>query len=404
MPAKRPKAKPQRVVSYGILCLLLRPYLRVAYHFHRPRQFPPLPLGPVVLLANHASNLDFLYAVATLWPKRFNIVVSSYFFNDVRLARLFRFFRCIQREQFRSDVASIADMRSVIAQGGSLLIYPEGEVNGIGRGDPAPESIARLCKLLGVPVYAIRTYGGYMTRPKWNPKIRRGKVEAVVEPVATGEEAASLSQDALYQLISRAIFVDEYEWQRNAMAPFPLKNPAEGLEDLLYLCPRCGAEYATRTEGNQLFCTACGNRGVMDVFGFLSPAGSDCAIPETVPEWVELQRQALRWEISREDFCLKADTYLQFHFDSRSVLHTDVGEGVVSLTRQSLSYTGSCQGEQVNLCFPAASIYKLPFSMGKQFDVPNSERLISMRLKNGQMVEKFVLAMPLVYEMTKNTP
>ena len=52
---------------------------------------------------------------------------------------------------------SIARMKNTIEMGESLLIYPEGEVNGTGRTAPFSDSIAKLAKLLKAPLYAART-------------------------------------------------------------------------------------------------------------------------------------------------------------------------------------------------------------------------------------------------------
>lgn len=180
---------------------------------------------------------------------------------------------CVRKEQFTADVAAIRDMRALVSAGGSILLYPEGEVNGTGRTGAFPESTARLCKLLKAPVYAVRTKGSYLTRPKWGPSRRRGRVETDVTLVATAEELLTLSNEALYTRIQAGMFQDEYAWQAQTRVPFHAKNPAEGLHLMLYRCPKCGREFAMRTEGNAIFCTACGNRGLMDGYGFLSPAG-----------------------------------------------------------------------------------------------------------------------------------
>ena len=78
---KRPdKVKPQPPVLYGLIALLLRPYLRLRYGFHRPKSLPIRgERGPVTVLGNHASNIDFLFAIAALYPKRLNFLVSAYF-------------------------------------------------------------------------------------------------------------------------------------------------------------------------------------------------------------------------------------------------------------------------------------------------------------------------------------
>ena len=195
--AVKPHIKP----VYDMIMLLLRPYLWLKYRFRVPKDIPALPDGPIVLLGSHTGNLDFLFALATLRQKRFHAVVAAHFYRNRRIAWLLNLFRCIKKEQFRADVESIARMKNTIEMGESLLIYPEGEVNGTGRTAPFSDSIAKLAKLLKAPLYAARTHGGYFTRPKWNPVQRRGKVETEIELIATAEEVKSLSMNELYARI-----------------------------------------------------------------------------------------------------------------------------------------------------------------------------------------------------------
>ena len=163
-----------------------------------------------------------------LYPKRMNFLVSAHFFDQKPLCYLLRFVQCVRKEQFATDVAAIRDMRSLVTAGGNILLYPEGEVNGTGRTGIFQESTARLCKLLRVPVYAVRTKGSYLTRPKWGPSRRRGRVETEVTRIATAEELAALSNEALDARIREGIFHDEYAWQAQARIPFHAKAPAEG--------------------------------------------------------------------------------------------------------------------------------------------------------------------------------
>lgn len=394
--AVKPHIKP----VYDLLTLLLVPYLRLKYRFRAPRDIPALPAGPIVLLGSHTGNLDFLFALATLRKKRFHGVVAAYFFRNRRIAWLLNLLRCIKKEQFRADVESIARMKNTIDMGESVLIYPEGEVNGTGRTAPFSDSIAKLAKLLKAPLYAARTHGGYFARPKWNPVQHRGNVEIEIELIATADEVKALSTGELYRRMEEKLFVDDYAWQKQRMIPFfkNCKNPAKGLENLLYLCPKCGGECTTRTEGNEIYCTRCGNRGTMDEYGFLHPLDGSCVIPQMVPDWVELEREALRREIADDGFSLSAPCYLQYHIDPKTTAYTDVGRGTATLTHKQLIYEGTAEGKPIRYEFPLEGIYKFPFNMGSQFDVPNAERLISIRPQNGQINEKFVLALPLIHE------
>ncbi|HOG00427.1 MAG TPA: 1-acyl-sn-glycerol-3-phosphate acyltransferase [Clostridia bacterium] len=397
---KRASTKKHNPFLYALVCALLRPYLRLMYNFSPPRQIPALPAGPILLLGSHSSNLDFLFALPLLRKKRFNAVVTSYYFNNERLAKLLRFFHCIAKEQFRADVSAIRDIRACVKNGASVLIYPEGEVNGTGRCEKPDRSIVKLCRMLDVPVYAVRTHGSYFTRPKWGPVVRRGKVTAEAAEIADAQTLRALSDAELYGRICEALESNDYAWQETAMVPFPHRRCAEGLHNMLYLCPRCGREFTMDTLEDEIFCGTCGNRGFMDKYGFLHPAGGDDVIPRTAPEWIDLQRGRIRQELAEagEDFALREKAYLQFHNRRNSVLLEDVGEGVVTLGRNALTYEGTCNGEHVTLVYPLSTFSKLPFTMGSQFDVPNPVRYTSIRPRNPRAVEKFVLAVPVIKE------
>lgn len=395
---KRASTKKQNRILYAFICALLKPYLKLSYHFTVPRDVPKFPAGPILVLGTHSSNLDFLFALPTLKKKRFNIMVTSYFFNNERLARLLRFFHCIEKEQFRVDVAAIRDLRASVKNGASVLVYPEGEVNGTGRCEIPERNIVKLCRMLDVPVYAIRTFGSYFTRPKWGPVIRKGKVTAKVDEIAGIEALRAMDDSALYERICEKLKGGDYEWQERAMVPFPHRRCAEGLHNMLYLCPRCGREFMMDTLEDEIFCESCGNRGYMDEYGFLHPVNRDDVILRTVPEWIDLQRERIRAEVLQKEFAICERAYLQFHNRRNSAEHDNVGEGMAVLDKEALTYEGTCNGEPVILVYPLSSFTKLPFSAGDQFDVPNPVRYTSIRPVNPRTVEKFVLAVPIIKE------
>lgn len=393
------KPKPQAPVLYTLAYLLLRPYLRLRYGYRRPKSLAVRrERGPIAVLGNHASNLDFLFAIVALYPKRMNFLVSAHFFNQKPLCYLLRVAQCVRKAQFTADVAAIRDMRALVSAGGSILLYPEGEVNGTGRTEDFPESTARLCKLLRAPVYAVRTRGSYLTRPKWGPGRRRGRVETDVTLIAAAEELPTLSNEALYARIREGIFQDEYAWQEMARVRFRAKCPAEGLHLLLYRCLKCGAEFTMRTEANEIFCAACGNRGKMDEYGFLAPAGSEDVIPASPLAWVDAQRAALREEMRAPAYRLSARCCLQYHLTDRALDHVDVGEGVVTLDRSGISYEGMAEGKPLSFHYPLAAFYKLPFAPGRRFELPPAPRVTAIRTLEPAAIWKFVLALPLMQE------
>jgi len=175
------KPVPQKKPIYTFAYAVLRPFLFLRYGYRRPKDLPVRHAeGPITVLGNHVSNLDFLFAAVAFYPKRLNFLVSSHFFGQKPLSLLLRLMQCVPKSQFAADVAAIRDMRNIVNAGGSIGIYPEGEVNGVGMTGEFPKNTARLCKLLKAPVYTVRTKGAYLSRPKWGPGNRRGRIETEI--------------------------------------------------------------------------------------------------------------------------------------------------------------------------------------------------------------------------------
>lgn len=391
--AKRPGK-----LRYIAAVILLKLFAFLRFGFVAPRGAKELE-EPFLAICNHSSNFDFIFALLSLYPKRVNTLAAAFFFHNKYLAALLRAFRCIPREQFRADAVSVRKMLDIVSSGGSVLIFPEGEVSGTGRTDVFPENIARLIKRMGVNVYAVHLYGSYFMKPKWAtmPR-RRGRVQASLSPVMHADEVRSFSTDEIFTRVQTAISHDEYRWQELARIPHSAKKRAERLDFLLYKCPRCKAEFTLDTKDDRLFCTACGNAARMDNYGFLVSENSNCSIFRYVSDWVEYQRACIREEAEKESFSVVAKAELQLHLNPRSLSHTTVGEGIIRLDREALTYEGTRNGEAVSLTFPLSNMFKLPFSSGDNFEVPNPAEVIAFVPEDRRMISKFVLAVPVLRE------
>jgi hypothetical protein len=130
-------------------------------------------------------------------------------------------------------------MKGVIDRGGVVAIFPNGCLSNEGRpGGYAVFGIAKLVKFLNVPVIAIKTDGGYLTRPRWTKSARYGRLETKVTQVLTVNEVKNLSENDVFDKVIQAITFDDYKWQREKMIPYKGRKLAEGLEYVLYRCPK----------------------------------------------------------------------------------------------------------------------------------------------------------------------
>ena len=78
-----------------------------------------------------------------------------------------------------------------------------------------------------------------------------------------------MSVEEITALINRDLYENAYETQEKAPRPYRGSGLAEGLENYLILCPRCGASDSLSAGGARFRCTACGLEGEYDEYGFL---------------------------------------------------------------------------------------------------------------------------------------
>ena len=69
--------------------------------------------------------------------------------------------------------------------------------------------------------------------------------------------------------MNRLLAHDDYMWNAEQKIKFDAKGkPAESLETLLYMCPKCGAMHKMVSDATTLTCTACGRKGFcVEVWG-----------------------------------------------------------------------------------------------------------------------------------------
>ncbi len=135
-----------------------------------------------------------------------------------------------------TDIQAIRTCIKVAKEGGTIALAPEGNRTYHGKQVYINPSIAYLAKKINLPIALYRIEGGYGVHPRWSDVVRRGKMKTYVSKVIEPEEYTSLSNEALAELISKELYVDEAK----ADGTFRHKKNAEFLERAMYVCPFCG--------------------------------------------------------------------------------------------------------------------------------------------------------------------
>lgn len=343
IPAKKKKRK-KSVPFSKTLCGLFLFVCKIASKFFRCRSIKSdsfkhqKKAGPMLVLANHVSALDFIYFTAQLYGMKTNFVVAeNMMYSTPVFAKLLTKYHAIFKRQYYADFHCIKNIKKYLDAGISVVLCPEGKVSADGKTGSISSSIARLVQWLGYPVGVVKISGASMVRPKWAYTLRRGRVEAKCDMLLDADETKSLDKNEIYLRILAALDNNEHEWQVKNGVVFKGKRYAEGLERLLYKCPKCGQEFTMCTKGDILLCNACGNEIRYCNTGELVAQKSGNISPDRIDLFFDMQRNSVAKEVLNPNFCLKNKVHLFIENKERNG-YKYIAKGELRLDREHLLF------------------------------------------------------------------
>ncbi len=245
--------------------------------------------GPFVFLPNHTNQWDpFIICFALLRPIRW--VASDGAFRDSS-KNLLTMGGVIPKVKEQSDMITIEGLRKAISLRYPVGIFPEGEQNWDGGTMELIPATAKLVRFLKVPVIVPIFKGGYLTKPRWSWKARRCRIEVEFKRIIDGKEIKTMKLAEIERRINEALVHDDYEWQKEKMAPIRSEIRAEHMELAHYLCPSCKTIGNLKSKGNSLFCT-CGYTVDVDRYGFFQYPEEGPSF-ESPRDWVKWQNELL---------------------------------------------------------------------------------------------------------------
>jgi 1-acyl-sn-glycerol-3-phosphate acyltransferase len=351
---------------------------------------------PFLVVAGHTSWLDFYTVSIAIFPRRMNYIAAYNFFRDPVLKFLLGLMGAISKNQFTRDNQAILKTRYAIDSGRIVAIFPHGCLSNEGRpGGFAAPSIAKLIKTFKIPVVAVQINGGYLTRPRWTKRTRRGRIDATVTSLFASEELSTLSEAVIYSRLIGTITFDDYRWQRKHNVTFRGSNLAEGAELVLYKCPKCNAEFSLRSRGNKLFCLSCDNEAILNSKLFFEPGKSNSIVYDGFDNWYDFQQESLLTEIHDPGFRITAATSLQWNEPGKNG-YQEMGHGTLSLNREAVIYEGKVFEKTDTLYFDMKDIIMVPFAAGEYFEIANGSDIRRFVLDDVRMMMKWVLAIRLI--------
>ena len=292
----------------------------------------------MLVLSNHLSAYDFINFSAPLFGHKVNFVVAeNMMFAKPIFSKLISSYHAILKRQYFADFQCIKTIKKNLEAGISVVLCPEGKVSADGKTGAISESIARLVEWLGVSVAVCKLEGASFVRPKWAYNKRSGRNFVTYDLLFSREETQSLSKDEIYERVLKALNHNEHEWQQQNKVVFRGKRYAEGLERLLYVCPKCKQEFVLSTKDDEIYCSNCGNRIKYSHDGLLLPVEEESKTFERIDLWYDFERARVREEVKNEDFRLenKANLFVE---NEKKDGYRYVAAGTLSLDRTTLRF------------------------------------------------------------------
>jgi len=315
--------KKRHTVFYTLLRPLVIAFLKITfgYKYKKAKNLPE----QYVVLSNHTTDFDPIF-VGCSFSKMMYFVGSEHIARWKVAYPLLKFaFAPIMRNKGASAASAVIDILRRIKKGANVCMFAEGVRTWDGVTSPILPSTAKLIKSAGCGLVTYKLVGGYFASPMWaGASIRRGHVCGAPVNVYTKEQLAAMTPEEIYAAVNRDLYEDAYARQMAEPKPYRGKRLAERLENLLFVCPECGARETIRSQGDTATCSACGLSFQYDIYGMLHGISA-----KTVKELSDWQKQMVLADIqSGVEYTAPAGTLAVVSGHAESIM--DGGEVVMS--------------------------------------------------------------------------
>jgi len=362
------KVKRPNPIIYFFVYIFIFPLMKLLFRLEVDRSGYKPPNGAFIAVSNHSSFMDFLIVMLSLYPKRVNAITAQKFFLFKPLHKLLPMMGCIPKNLFDPDVRSIIGIKTVLKRGDHILLFPEGRCSSDGAYAGMHKATGKLVKKLGVPIVSSYIEGGYKCMPFWRKGIRSGRVRITIANMFSSEDLQSLSIEEINRAIDARLGGDDALAPTKPFRTFGTKKLAEGLQNIIYWCPKCREEFTLETEGCIIRCTVCGNAAKLDRNMIFSPL-SDSVVPETVHDWFRDQTRFEMAKLSEDMEPISTKVNVRLPSDVPGGGMSNCGSGTISLDANGWYYEGELNGEQVSLFFPIDTVPALPIDPDDVFQI-----------------------------------
>ena len=315
-------------IIWSILRRLVYPYLKFkfGYTYEKAKNLPET----YIVLSNHTTDYDPIF-VAMSFPKFMHFVASEHVARWKFLSTLINFaFAPIWRYKGSVAASTVIDVFKKVKDKKSVAIFAEGARSWDGITGPILPSTGKMVKKARCSLVTYKIVGGYFASPRWSQSnTRKGYVHGAPVNIYTQEQLEEMTVDEINEAINRDLYEDAYERQMQEPKKYTGKDLARYMENLLFICPKCGKIDTIQTDDNTVKCTACDLSFTYNEYGMLE--GNSF---KTVKELADRQRSEVK-KFAEADAIFTASGGRMITIKNHE--ETLVSEGPISLSSKSLT-------------------------------------------------------------------
>ena len=359
--------------------------------------------GPFVVIANHEAALDFVNLIGAT-GEHMSFVISNSFYQTLPVGWIMDKIGVIPKQQFQTTLKDIKQMKQVIEEGGILVLYPAGLMCEDGLSTPIPEATYKFLQWIKADIYVARTTGTYFSMPKWGKGMRRGRTFLDIYKLFSKEELLEAELSDVKARTDEALLFDAYREQDKLKIKYRNNGNIEGLENVLYMCPHCKAEFTMGVKDKStLFCSACGYEQTSDKYGMLENKGEIGEEIRYVSDWSTLIQSELEGKVERGEITELTEEVEVQTVDPKTHKFVTRGEGSVKLTDRYIYFNATVDGAPVEFELATACFPSVPFKPGKYVELQHGDMIYRCVLKDGKRATRFVNLLKIFHRLNVHT-
>ncbi|MCL2411033.1 MAG: 1-acyl-sn-glycerol-3-phosphate acyltransferase [Treponema sp.] len=299
---------------------------------------------PYIVVANHLTNWDPLL-VSISFKKQMYYVSSDHLLRMGLKGKIVNFALApIPRAKTAQETQTVISIFRRLKEKANVCIFAEGTTSFDGESSEIQPAIGKLIKRSGVALVTYRLTGAYFSHPRWARFTHKGKMEGRLVEIYSPEKLAAMSEDEIYQIVVKDLYVNAYADQEKNKIAFKGKKPAECLETVLYCCPKCRQFGTLTSSSDMLFCTmsGCGLKVRYNEYCYFETSDTDSTEPpfKTIIDWVKWEKSeidATAGKTTDDNTPILTDENQQLFETARASHNTQIAEGKLCLYKNRLT-------------------------------------------------------------------